>query len=121
MITLKPVSHLSHLYILSRAFSGFSLYFCINEEKVIWFETFALMTTGAFNRNVGKLFSEFSLVPDNLPFIKGLSDKPLIMWLIHHYLANGLSQPESHLKQGTRVDDCVYRIILIIRTKINFS
>ena len=28
--------------------------------------TFALMTTGAFSRNVGKLFSELKLVTDNL-------------------------------------------------------
>ena len=31
--------------------------------------TFALMTTEAFSRNVGKLFSELKLVPDNLLFI----------------------------------------------------
>ena len=29
--------------------------------------TFALMTTGAFSRNVGKLFSELKFVTDNLP------------------------------------------------------
>ena len=28
--------------------------------------TFALMTTGAFSRNIGKLFSELKLVTDNL-------------------------------------------------------
>ena len=42
-------------------FSGFSVGCCINREKVI-----ALMTTGAFSRNVGKLFSELKLVTDNL-------------------------------------------------------
>ena len=31
--------------------------------------TFALMTTGAFSRNVSKLLSELKLVPDNLLFI----------------------------------------------------
>ena len=56
------------------------LSWCINEEKVIWYQlelgnyladisTFALMTTGAFSRNVGKIFSELKLVPDNLFFI----------------------------------------------------
>ena len=28
---------------------------------------FALMTTGAFSRNIGKLFPELKLVTDNLP------------------------------------------------------
>ena len=28
--------------------------------------TFALMITGAFSQNIGKLFSELKLVPDNL-------------------------------------------------------
>ena len=35
---------------------------------------FALMTTGAFSRNVGKLFSELKLVPDNLLFIYAAID-----------------------------------------------
>ena len=40
--------------------------------------TFALMTTGAFSRNIGKLFSELKLVTDNLlsiydTFIFGIS------------------------------------------------
>ena len=59
---------------LSFPFSGFSVGFCINEEKVIWYQLeltpFAPMTTGAFSRNVGKLFSELKLVPDNLLFIQ---------------------------------------------------
>ena len=32
-------------------------------------KTIVLMTTGAFSRNVGKLFSKLELVPDNLLFI----------------------------------------------------
>ena len=39
------------------------LYFCLH------LFTFALMVTGAFSRNVGKLFSELKLVTDNLFFI----------------------------------------------------
>ena len=33
-----------------------------------FFVTIALMTTGAFGQNIGKLFSELKLVPDNLLF-----------------------------------------------------
>ena len=59
-------------------FSGFSVGFCINEEKVIccqlelrkYFANIrALMMTGALSRNVGKLFSELKLVTNNLLFI----------------------------------------------------
>ena len=38
----------------------------INSRVCSQFFTFALMTTGAFSQNVGKLFSELRLVPDNL-------------------------------------------------------
>ena len=34
------------------------------------FFTFAVMTTGAFSQNIGKLFSKLKLVTDNLLFIK---------------------------------------------------
>ena len=40
--------------------------FQLNAPVVI---TFALMSTAAFSRNVGKLISELKLVPDNLLFI----------------------------------------------------
>ena len=33
-----------------------------------WVVTIALMTTGAFSQNIGKLFSELKLVPDKLLF-----------------------------------------------------
>ena len=38
----------------------------INSNVCSHFFTFALMTTGAFSQNVGKLFSELKLVTDNL-------------------------------------------------------
>ena len=41
--------------------------------KVVLFPL-ALMTTGAFSRNIGKLFSKLKLVPDNLLFISLWSD-----------------------------------------------
>ena len=56
-------------------FSGFSVGFCINEEKVICYQLelgmfqlnapFTLTTTGVFSGNVGKLFSELKLVTNN--------------------------------------------------------
>ena len=53
-------------------FSGFSVGFCRNEEKVICCQLLPwwwLEMTGAFSWNVGKLFSEQKLVTDNLLFI----------------------------------------------------
>ena len=47
----------------TQTFSGFSVGFCINEEGYMLptiARTFALMTTGAFSRNVGKLFLSYS-------------------------------------------------------------
>ena len=43
--------------------------FVLNSNVCSHFFTFALMTTGAFSRNVGKLFSDLKLVTDNLLFI----------------------------------------------------
>ena len=40
----------------------------INSNVCLHLFTFALMTTGAFSRNIGKLFSELKLVTDNLLF-----------------------------------------------------
>ena len=40
----------------------------INSNICLQLFTFARMTTGAFSRNVGKLFSELKLVTDNLLF-----------------------------------------------------
>ena len=55
-------------------FSGFSVGSCINEEEgypfrlsALFAAPFAQMMTGAFSRNIGKLFSELKLVTDNLP------------------------------------------------------
>ena len=66
-------------------FSGFSVGCCISREKVI-----TLMTTGAFSRNVGKLFSKLKLVTDNLlsiypkynraMFRKWLESTPNVSW-----------------------------------------
>ena len=42
----------------------------INSNGCSHFLTFALMTTGAFSQNVGKLFSELKLVTDNFLFIE---------------------------------------------------
>ena len=48
----------------TQTFSGLSVGFCINEEEGYLLptvaRTFALMTTGAFSRNVGKLFLSYS-------------------------------------------------------------
>ena len=40
----------------------------INSNVCSHLFTFALMTTGAFSQDIGKLFSELKLVPDSLPF-----------------------------------------------------
>ena len=40
----------------------------INSNVCLHLFTFALMTTGAFSQNVGKLFSELKLVTNNLLF-----------------------------------------------------
>ena len=45
------------------------LAFGINEEVICYQLTFVPMTTRAFSRNVGKLFSKLKVVPDNLLFI----------------------------------------------------
>ena len=42
------------------------LYMAINSSVCSHLFTFSLMTTGAFSRNVSKLFSELKLVTDNL-------------------------------------------------------
>ena len=41
------------------------------------FALLPLMTTGAFEQNVGKLFSELKLVTDNLLFMQQPTEKPL--------------------------------------------
>ena len=52
--------------------------FVLNSNVCSHFFTFALMTTGAFSQNVGKLFSELKLVTDNLSsFMQKPTEKPL--------------------------------------------
>ena len=47
-------------------------------KKCLHFFTFALMRTGAFSKNIGKLFSELKLVTDNLLCIYAEgTEKPL--------------------------------------------
>ena len=41
------------------------------------------MTTGAFSRNIDKLFSELKLVTDNLPFIQAV----LVVNCLHHNIS----------------------------------
>ena len=75
---------------LQCTFSGFSVDFCIDQEKVINLSsennlpTFRLnapvilTTTGVFSQIIGKLFSELKLVTDNLLFIHNVH--ALIFW-----------------------------------------
>ena len=44
-------------------------------------QTFALMTTGPFSRNVGKLFSELKLVTDNLLSMQQPAEKSLKVYI----------------------------------------
>ena len=70
------------LYPMNELFSGFSVGFCVNEEKVIC--SLALMTTRAFSRNIGKLFSKLKLVTDNL-FREQLCLYPINEWKLQRW------------------------------------
>ena len=58
----------------------------INSNVCLHLFTFTLMMTGAFSRNVGKLFSELKLVTDNLLFNSLLVKQP------PHQVLNNSSQ-----------------------------
>ena len=58
--------------------------------------TFALMATGAFSRNIGKLISELKLVTDNLLFIHTILISYNISYLIRVYTRTIGCYTESH-------------------------
>ena len=84
-------------------------------NNLLTFQLNALMTTGAFSRNIGKLFSELKLVTDNLLFIYG-------DWRLHpHYSKHKKSWRQkvltAPLKHKTCWLACVrrYPVLKIIR------
>ena len=65
------------------------------------------MTTGAFSRNVGKLFSKFKLVTDNLLFIQIILF--LFAWYQQHWLYNLMSVAFFHVFRNLCWTKCNWR------------
>ena len=67
----------------------------INGNVCSHFITFALITTGAFSRNVGKLFSKLKLITDGLLFIYAEANFGL------QISARDVSTPSSSMLQNS--------------------
>ena len=71
-----------------------------------WTLSFALMTTGAFCQNIGKLFSELTLVTDNF-----LSPKNIWLKLYMCALLHLIDHASSLLQEVELLEACFYGMV----------
>ena len=71
-----------------------------------WTLSFALMTTGAFSQNIGKLFSELTLVTDNF-----LSPKNIWLKLYMYALLHLIDHASSLLQEVELKEACFYGMV----------